>query len=306
MLNGLDITVLGDPHLGRSFINGVPLHRRGEREQMIRDEFAESLLNCSTGFHICMGDLFDKPIVPYTVVYFAAHTYIEATKTNPLVTYVVLQGNHDVSRDLERRSAFDLFAMIVSEYPNIIVVREPQSFGGLQFYPWHPLSTSNELVINEPAEAAFGHWDLEGESHNLIPTKAFAELGITEVYTGHIHQKQEMVRDGINVHVVGSMQPYAHGEGDLYVTKSLKEVLDSPDDYKDKCLRIALLEGEVLDQEIDCLQLTILRPDSTITDQAVEFGDFNMVDLFSQAFDTEGVPDDIRAQILDKFNCGSL
>ena len=56
----MDFTLLGDPHLGRTFVHGVPLHRRGEREVMMWRNFAQSLSNVTTPLHICLGDLFDR------------------------------------------------------------------------------------------------------------------------------------------------------------------------------------------------------------------------------------------------------
>lgn len=35
---------LGDVHLGRRFTQGVPLHRRGEREALVLAQFAAELL----------------------------------------------------------------------------------------------------------------------------------------------------------------------------------------------------------------------------------------------------------------------
>ncbi len=35
---------LGDPHLGRRFLKGVPLDRRGERETAVRSDFIPTWL----------------------------------------------------------------------------------------------------------------------------------------------------------------------------------------------------------------------------------------------------------------------
>jgi hypothetical protein len=96
------------------------------------------------------------------------------------------------------------------------------------------------------------------------------------------------------------MQPMAHGEDPderLYVTRSLPEVEADPEAYKDKCLRVDLRPGEVFDMEIDCLQLTVRRPDEELCDEAVVLGDFDLMALFQTAFDTEGVPEPFRERL---------
>ena len=119
------ITLMGDAHLGRSFIHGVALSRRGEREEMVWRDFAANLAAAKPGLHVSMGDLFDKAIVPYEVIARAAKLYRQAAEAKPQTRFVVLRGNHDVRRDLEKISAFDLFALLVRDIPTIFVVSGP-------------------------------------------------------------------------------------------------------------------------------------------------------------------------------------
>ena len=42
-LDGMTVNTIGDPHLGRSFKTGVPLHRLGDREAMVWKEFERQL-----------------------------------------------------------------------------------------------------------------------------------------------------------------------------------------------------------------------------------------------------------------------
>ena len=98
----MDFTQLGDVHLGRAFVHGVPpLHRRGEREAMLWRGFAESLSNVSTPLHICMGDLFDRAVVSYDTIVSAARLYTQAAAQFPQTKFIILRGNHDASRDAE-------------------------------------------------------------------------------------------------------------------------------------------------------------------------------------------------------------
>ena len=72
--------LLGDPHLGRKFVTGVPLDRRGDREKMQMEQFEDEVIGIPPGrhFHVCMGDLFDKHTVDNKWVDFAYETYRQA------------------------------------------------------------------------------------------------------------------------------------------------------------------------------------------------------------------------------------
>jgi hypothetical protein len=158
---------------------------------------------------------------------------------------------------------------------------------------------------------ALGHWDTDGRSDpfNLIPTKQLAAAGITTIYTGHVHLPQRFVRDGVTVHVVGSLVPLAHGGdpgADLYVTASLGEVLADPGAYREKCLRVVLQPGEALDRPIDCLQLVVQRAEEQAEAPSVEFASFDLVALFEQAFEDERVSLGIRERILARYQAESV
>jgi DNA repair exonuclease SbcCD nuclease subunit len=303
----MDFTILGDPHLGRTFVHGVPLHRRGERDAMLWRDFAQSLSNVTTPLHICMGDLFDRAVVSYDTIVSAAHLYMHAAAKFPETKFIILRGNHDTSRDADKVSAFDVFSMIVGGVENIRTVSESQNIDGYWLFPWDPVCSAAELVEQyaTPAPAVFGHWDIAGDDYNLIPVRELAAAGIAKAYTGHTHLPQKFTRAGVHVIVTGSMQPMAHGEDPderLYVTRSLPEVEADPDAYKDKCLRVDLKPGEVFDMEIECLQLTVRKPDEELCDEAVVLGDFDLMALFQTAFETEGVPEPFREKVIDRYN----
>ena len=239
-LNGLNIKLLGDTHLGKSFKNGVPLHRRGEREALVWKTFEESFENLeNVDYHINMGDIFDRAFVPYTVIYEAADIYARYALSFPKTRFIIIAGNHDLSKDLEKRSAFNLFEMMVRRVTNIFVIEEPTSFGSIGFLPYDPVRTAEELIeelmtSEDPIAVVMGHWDVDMRSdpHNLIPTKLLSELGVTTVYTGHDHLPRIETRDGVTINVVGSMQPYSHSEDPdelFYVTRDLATVRANPD-----------------------------------------------------------------------------
>jgi DNA repair exonuclease SbcCD nuclease subunit len=309
--------LLGDPHLGRSFIHGVPLDRRGEREKMQFEQFHNNLLNANGELHVCMGDLFDKAVVSYSVILNTAYAYAQAADHNPRVQYVILKGNHDWQRDLEKPSAFDMFSALVHHIDNIQVVPtwyQPTGSDAV-YFAWHPTISAKDMVASWPGQAtkAYGHWDIEdfgGQNLNLIPTAKMAERGITSAYTGHIHKPQKFVRDGVAVEVVGSMQPYAHGEEvneELYLTKTKEEVLAAGEGaFRDKCLRVDLSPGELLDFDIDCLQLTVRKPKGEDEKLEVTLGDFNMTSLFRDSFQEAGVSESVTEKLLGQYEASRM
>ncbi|RWM90036.1 MAG: hypothetical protein EOR84_22770 [Mesorhizobium sp.] len=305
------VGILGDPHLGRAFVRGVSLEKRGLREKMVMDDFQQRMkASGKYDVFICMGDLFDKWAVPYSIVFQAAWAFLQAASKNPDTMYYVIGGNHDIARDLEKKGALDLFELIVSGRGtrNVEVVRhtnpDPRAdIGGVTcgLYAFHPTMSAAD-VVSRPVEIAFGHWDTMFGDGNLIPTKKLAEMGCKIAYTGHVHLPDEFKRDGVKVVQVGSMQPYAHGEdnGEMYVSLTLDEV--EGQDLSDKCVRVLLAPGERLDQEVDCLQLTVQRVGTNDEEaEEVSMGDFDLMALFGQAFEAAAVPDDVRSQILTRF-----
>lgn len=306
--------LLGDPHIGRSFIHGVPLARRGERETMQFKQFRNSIMTPSGGLHICMGDLFDKAIVPYEVIKNVADAYIEAATKFSKTMYVILKGNHDWLRDLEKPSAFDLFAKIVAHIPNIKVVNDHYQIGQNLFCAWHPTIPAAMMVLEHgySAKVVFGHWDIEdfgGDNLNLIPTEEMEYHGVTHAYTGHIHKPHTFERDGVQVTVVGSMQPYAHGEeieDSLYQTITKQAYLEAPaGSFHNKCLRIDLSADELLDIEVDCLQLTVRKEKKDKTIEVV-VGDFDMGKLFTDSFAELGVSEETTKRMYEAYEASRL
>ena len=292
------IKIVGDPHLGKVFMNGVPLARRGERERLQRQAFVDALDPQGAKIHIVLGDLFDRPKVSFETIFFAAEAYRAG---DPQVEFFILAGNHDLSRDSTQVSALQLFQMMV---PNVCVLTEPTRIADdLLAIPWSPWKTAAEVVgeINESAATALGHWDLDGNGPNLIPSKALAQLGIKRVFNGHVHQPRRFERDGIEIINVGSLQPYGHGEGEeLYVTIDLEQFKSDPDQYRDKCVRIRLKEGELIDFEVDCLQLQVETPPQNV-DLSVDYdAAFDMKALAERARADAGVPQEIWDQCLAK------
>ncbi|WP_299791651.1 metallophosphoesterase [uncultured Marivita sp.] len=304
------IDIMGDPHLGKTFVHGVPLHRRGDREAMVWEAFRANLEAAESDLHVCVGDLFERPIVPYDAILKAADIYRKVASDKPQTKFVILRGNHDcLVRDLERASAFDLFARLVSDVPNIIVVSDVVMIDGYLFVGYDPVTPLADRITEDhrAAKAAFFHAETEGygKDFNVIPFERLAELDIRQVYNGHEHKPARCIKHGVDVTVVGSLQPYAHGEeidDTLYVTLTLSE-LATAGDLSKKCVRILLEPGETLDQEIDCLQLTIKRnADVEAEVGEVTLGEFDIDALFKQAFAEANVSEDLTNTMLQRFH----
>jgi len=299
--------LLGDPHTGKVFINNVPLHRRGDHEKIVWAEFEKQLEPSGAEVHINMGDLYEKPFVPYSTVWRSAQLYLTVAQRYPKTLFVVLRGNHDASRDLEAISAFDLFEGLTCKAENIHCVKDWATYNELVFFGWHPTISADAMVEDfdrSPKDmeivTAFGHWDTDVRSDpfNLIPTGQLAAAGITKAYTGHVHTPETFTRDGVDVIVHGSMLPYAHGEGHPYMTLTLDEAR-AMTDVKDLCVRIKLEPGEVFDLDLDCLQLQIVRPEEA-EQLSVELGEFDLMALFTECM--VGVPANIQAEVRSRWD----
>jgi len=302
------VATMGDPHLGRRFVSGVPLHRRGEREESVWRDFRASLTDpTELDVHVCMGDLFDRAVVPYDVVLRAARAYWQAAEAFPDRTYVVLKGNHDVGGDLAATTAFDVFKALVARKPNIMVVdHQPRGLitaagAMLAFCPWD----KTDQIEGMGGDAIFGHWDIHdfGSSRNVVPTRAVSGRFPVAV-TGHDHTPQTLERDGVTVIGTGSLQPFTHGEdphGVLYRTMTLAELLELGDGARDLCVRVLLEQGETLPADIDCLQLTAMRRGSEVEAEPVDLAALDIAALWKDAMAAHGVDDELSGLLFDKY-----
>lgn len=324
-----NIKALGDVHLGKTFRHGVPLHRKGHREEMVWQQFERELMDpegCT--MHVQVGDLFDEAIVPFGVIYRAARIYQRASEANfPGTDYILYRGNHDANKDAEKVTAFKIFAAILKGMaPRVTVVEDEPLFYADEcdgswpptvhvFIPWHPIHTAAEMVAlyaekiaEKKATIAWGHWDVDRrqeESTNYVPAAQLAALGIKKIITGHDHVARTEVIADVPVVVTGSMQPYDHGQdadGLIYVTRTLEDVLAAPDSFIDKHLRVRLEKGQVLDVPIDCLQLIVLREgeeDETVA-LDVEFEEFDFDKLLVKAIAQVGLDAEIATAMQGK------
>ena len=299
-VKGKKIELLGDPHLGRRFMGDVPLHRRGEHEKLVNDTFRNHFLGLpKCAVHICMGDLFDRPIVPPEIIALAADAYAEATRLHPRTRFVLLAGNHDISRDLSAVNSFDILRRIIEPMGVMVVQGKGVMLDDLGLCPWVPDRSSAEIASELPeCNVVFGHWDVVSprSDWNIVPRNL---PGNPRLVTGHDH----LAREEGNLLVVGSMLPYAHGEdrGEVYRTVTLTELAEI-EDTRMLCLRIVLGEGERLPDGIDALQVkSIRRGEELLPDIQVGFDGLDMASLFAEVMTGAGVGEALKGTLYERY-----
>ena len=316
-INSKRINFIGDPHLGKNFA-GVPLHRRGEREESQFQQFSDEL-NSHHDVTIMVGDLFDTFTVSNSVLIRTMSIILEASSANPNKQFIFISGNHDVSRDREVASSFQVLNYYLDTLPNVSCwmqsgVLNIQSLSIL-LCPYSEFETAEEVVTRHSASGyyynlAVGHWDnlpIAGP-HNLVPIEALKKVTDIAV-SGHIHVPYTITDENLTVYGTGSMQPYSHAEdptNQVYTTQTVEQVLNNLaidiDFYKDKCLRIVIEKGEELPTDINCLQLGVkVVSESEKEDLQVELGDFNFEQMFRDTFKENGVSDEITNDYYEQY-----
>jgi hypothetical protein len=268
LADGRLVHLIGDPHLGKNFDLNAPRHRQGERATRQMAHFHEEL-STSADIIVMVGDLFDHPGVSHGVIMGAASAVGLMAEAWPDKTFVMMAGNHDISRNLSSVGAWTSFTKILQgRSPNLHILREPAYIDGIVFCPWEWGVPAIDQVRNAEdhvwgqVEAVVGHWDLKsygGDDSHLVPTAQIArQWPDATLWSGHYH----VPGDYNGVTCTGSMEPYSHGEDPnevLYVTRSLSQLMGDPEQYRYKNVRVVLREGEEIPQGLDVLSLTHVR-----------------------------------------------
>jgi len=305
-LHGKKIGLIGDPHLGRKFETGVPLDRRGEREESQWAQVEEELNTPGLDVVIFVGDVFDQFAVPNAVVMRFFKLIMDAYNAHPDLHIVVIRGNHDASRDVDKVSSYAILARMIESGDRLIITEDSPEI--LEFYesvlrigllPWHPFINSREMaefLTKDGLEfdLVVGHWDrvtFEDEPHNCIPfneLRPYCKL----LVSGHDHNACEYKNGDMEVIYTGSLQPYSHGEDadhERYVTMTLDEVRakieEDPSFFHDKALRVSLKPGERVDFPIDAWAITtklIQNNGEDFVDISVQAESFDTTDVISR------------------------
>lgn len=273
-----------DSHIGRVYKNGVPLNRIGDREKLVMDNFEEELSKtCDEKRVIHLGDIFNAPVVPLDVIKETYSLIYNIALNNPDHTYWFVAGNHDLSRNSDRTDAFEILSILLAPFKNVKFVFKDTVMinGNVVAVPYSYTKTNEEMLEkyfkagNNP-KIFLGHFE--------EPIDPYLAGKPIDIYSGHIHKQHQ---NG-NVCFIGSSLPVAHGEESddkMFVTLSLEEVLcrKNTDELKNKCVRVILKEGEVLPEDIDCLQLVSKKEDvEKISDLSVDFESFDVETLFKE------------------------
>ena len=284
-VNGLKIGIIGDVHIGKTFRTGVPKDRLGERESMVLNQLTE-LLDRDVDYIVLVGDLFDKVRVSNSDLYNLINIVENAVTTHPDVVYVVINGNHDMPKEVGRISSFQLFEKYFERTPfNNLKIISKHSPSNIHVIPEHDtllyfshynafLALDEEvdveffdqdLIDSYSNRIAFGHWETIdfGSDHFIdrdVPKIVLDNF--TAVITGHEHKPKITLLQNVPVLTSGSMQPYAYGEElsyekEFYVTLSSSVVKDrlkkDPTTFKNSYVKILVETSDDLIDPFDCL-----------------------------------------------------
>lgn len=309
------LKILGDVHAGKAFVNDVPLHRRGEREaEVLAQLFDELNVDPEVTSHVQVGDLFDQFEVSNEVVMEVFKSYQIASSANPQCTYYLIPGNHDLSRDADKVSSFQILQAMLARCPNVRFVMDPEVIEGMGFMPWHPFKHAETLAKElTECDMVFCHCDLEGGGPNVIPYDTLSKI-TKKVITGHVHTPQTFHRNGMEIVVTGSMQPYSHAEDPehkRYITVTVQQyndlVLNYQDVIKNQYIRLILPKGVEAPSPIpNCMGFKTITETSTDepeqADISLDIQDFNTRRLFEQCMNDCGVSKILQETMLEKFD----
>lgn len=322
------VRFVGDPHIGRSFHNGMPLHRRGDREKWQMGDFAAAMEPNGAKTVVMVGDLFDRFDVGNNIL-LEVHGIISAVaKRNPDVDFVIMQGNHDISRNTGLRSSLDVLETMCAVLDNVIFTKDytrltTRSGASLLICPYDAFQSVAAKIggyLDRHYDLVVGHWDTASfDQHNLLPYQQLASHKVPVVVTGHIHTPEEFrvneygnkdANGGTRIIVTGSLQPYSHGEdptGKIYKTLTLNEyetaISVDKSIFHMNCIRILLDEGEVMPDAVDALQVTYkyLERGEQEEETEVSSQDFSFRQLFDQVMTENNIPADVQSSAWEEY-----
>lgn len=246
-----EIKIISDLHFGRKFRTGVPLDRRGEIEKMIEDSFVKELETIGEyQVMVIAGDLFDSPFVDTDTIF----KVYECLKDNLNWIYII-SGNHDLSRDYTKKTAWDILKEMLSIKSNIKMIKDEPFYDEMRdvlLVPWGCEEKVTEEQVNK-AKFVVGHFELDSLSKMPeIPNT-------TLVLSGHYHLPQK----NCGIQYMGSLLPLTFGEYDSYRdfdymrTMTLSEYEEQKDSLRNVRVRIRLKQGEELPFE-DAVSLQLV------------------------------------------------
>lgn len=240
-----------------------------------------------------MGDLFDKTVISNECLNRVINIFEKAANSNKDTKYFILNGNHDMTKDKNKISSFDLFIKYFNKNPisNLKIIYEFTQVYMLHnelvlyFSHYNPyMSLDDELkdksyglnidgVLDKAKlRIAFGHWEVTDFSaisgnekfiDRLIPKYIINNFDV--IFTGHEHKPKKLNVHEKPVCITGSMLPYAFGEqlsneSDQYLvidnTSLITALSKDKNVFINTNVRVLYKSGDELPYSFPCLSRT--------------------------------------------------
>lgn len=292
--------IITDTHIGKKWAANVPLHRRGDREKLQRETFANILENCHEDLYH-LGDLFDSWNVSNDDLMFVANELLKWSVNNPSCYATIIAGNHDLSRS-NKYSSFEVLDEVVSQTKNIELLNFPDIVDDELFIPFSYQKSYAEMVkpfLGKHYTNVYVHADLPD-------VEALKQLDADHIYSGHLHNLRPNKVVG-GVEFMTSMLPLNHYEavgtqwdGTLYQRfDCVDQFYVSNKDVHDKCVKIVVHENEIAPnrEDIDAMQVIIARAeeDGSKMFEDVELGEFDSRNVFDECM--KDVHEELKEEI---------
>lgn len=297
--NGCALKTIGDVHLGRVFKNNVPLHRRGEYEnlqlQTLKQELNTPAPVGAEGalldlVNVQVGDWFDKGVVANRDV-LNSYNILKKYEDEHVEPLYIISGNHDDSKSITEPTSWDVLAQFFTGSQRVIFVKSWEVYtlnDGTQilFVGWNIFNSTATALI-QAIESGFDkirvvvcHLDRVsyGDDSNVIPYDFFLSKGIEYVVSGHEHKPYRFRENNMHVIGTGSMLPYSHAEdpeSEHYITFRSMEELEAygVENLGQKHVRVYVEDPNLL-PEFDSLSLQVNKSeaelDETISEVVIE------------------------------------
>lgn len=301
--------IITDTHIGKKWAANVPLHRRGDREKLQRETFANILANCHEDLYH-LGDLFDSWNVSNDDLMFVHHCVDEWSLNNRGCQANFIAGNHDLSRS-GKISSFEILKELFASRENVHFHVRPDDEVNWLWDPDHSyrlvIPFSYQKSYAEMVKPFLGKHYANVYVHADMPdVEALKQLDADHIYSGHLHNLRPNNVVG-GVEFVNSMLPLNHYEavgtqwdGTLYKTYDcVDQFYVSNADVHDKCVKIRVHENEDAPnrEDIDAMQVIIVRAEEedSKTFEEVELGEFDSRKVFDECM--KDVHEELKEEI---------
>ena len=292
--------IIADTHIGKKWAANVPLHRRGDREKLQRETFANILANCHEDLYH-LGDLFDSWNVSNDDLMFVYEEIKKWSEYNRSCNAYFIAGNHDLSRS-DKVSSFEILKRMFASDRHVYFYTEPNDILNIfdpNYAPTLILPFSYQKSYAEMVKPFLGkHYTNVYVHADPSDVEALKQLDADRIYSGHLHNLRPNNVVG-GVEFVNSMLPLNHYEavgtkwdGTLYKTYGcVDQFYVSNDDVYDKCVKILVHENEIAPnrEDIDAMQVIIKSAD----EEAAEMYE----DVVADGFDARAVFDECMKDV---------